>query len=162
MEQPTASGHEPTIPNTTSRSSAKAPRGLNPWLTGLVGLAVGLVAGLAIGVMPQTATTAESSERLITGAVEECGLSEAVGVTVMDEGRSVTLQTEGKETYGAAYDEVVCVLDGLDMPESVKSRMTSTRSLDGMQEGTWPGYAATWNYHPDDGLHIIVEGEEQP
>lgn len=80
----------------------------------------------------------------------------------MDEGRSVTLQTEGKETYGAAYDEVVCVLDGLDMPESVKSRMTSTRSLDGMQEATWPGYAATWNYHPDDGLHIIVEGAEQP
>jgi hypothetical protein len=58
----------------------------------------------------------------------------------------------GTETF----DGVLCVLDELDAPQSLVSRMESTRALDGMQSATWSSYEVTWTYHPDDGLDLII------
>ena len=49
------------------------------------------------------------------------------------------------------------VLVALDTPDSVVNRMSNTRALDGMQEATWGDFEATWTYHPDDGLDLIIE-----
>ncbi|WP_269142641.1 hypothetical protein [Georgenia yuyongxinii] len=35
--------------------------------------------------------------------------------------------------------------------------MTSTRALDGRQTAEWDGVVATWSFHPDDGLDVILE-----
>ena len=143
-----------------------APKYKNPWLVGVAGLAVGIVAGLSIGLTANTvseaASSADSSSEAISNAVLNCALTNSNGATVMDGGNSVELQTSGKQTLGAAYEDVVCVLDELKMPESAKARMGTTRSLDGRQETTWSGYSASWGYHPDNGLNIIVENQEQP
>lgn len=54
---------------------------------------------------------------------------------------------------------VSCVHDKLDIPDSVESRMMSTRALDGTQEATHAGIRMTWNYHPSSGLGVIYERE---
>ena len=32
----------------------------------------------------------------------------------------------------------------------------STRALDGRQSATWAQFEASWTYHPDDGLDVLV------
>lgn len=39
----------------------------------------------------------------------------------------------------------------------VLDKMGATRSLDGRQADDWNGIGASWSYHPDDGLHVILE-----
>lgn len=153
--EPSTTGAHAGVPN-------KVPKHPSPWLVGAGGLVVGLAIGVAIGFSTTAAPAADSSSEAISNAVQACGLVDTVGVTVMDGGNSVTLETAGNDTKGAPYSDVVCVLDALEIPESVKSRMASTRSLDGMQDATWSGYAASWNYHPDNGMNLIVESREQP
>ena len=93
-------------------------------------------------------------------AVDDCkqlGLSSPY-VTVHDEGRSLTVDQEGEdETSGASIDELVCVLAAAGVPDSVVARMEVTRALDGMQTAEWDGITATWTYHPDSGMNLILE-----
>ena len=53
------------------------------------------------------------------------------------------------------------MLTQLEIPSSVVSRIDATRALDGMQNTTWSAgdeeWSATWNYHPDSGMTLIVE-----
>ncbi len=91
----------------------------------------------------------------ITTALYECGTDAEPG----DGGTSVVLDMRG-EDYGTGdltITNVMCVLDALEVPDSVKSEMQSTRALDGRQTGSWAGIDATWSYHPDSGLDVIVE-----
>lgn len=163
MQEQAATEAEPSTTGAHAGAPNRVPKRPSPWLVGAGGLVVGIAIGVVIGFSAGPAPAADSSSsEAITNAVHGCELVDTVGVTVMDGGESVTLETAGNDTKGAPYSDVVCVLDALEMPESVKSRMASTRSLDGMQDVTWPGYAASWNYHPDNGLNIIVETQEQP
>ncbi|WP_460391835.1 hypothetical protein [Actinophytocola sediminis] len=75
-----------------------------------------------------------------------------------DGGTTLVLDMEGEE-YGsgtATFDDVTCVLVALDVPTSVTSRMNGTRALDGMQDAEWDGIEASWTYHPDAGLDVIL------
>lgn len=47
----------------------------------------------------------------------------------------------------------------LEAPEHVVRTMDQTRALDGMREATWNNILATWTYHPDAGLDIILSYE---
>lgn len=78
--------------------------------------------------------------------------------TLADENKTLLIDMEGVE-YGsgeATIDDIVCVLAELDAPQSIMARMESTRALDGMQTADWSGFEATWTYHPDDGLDLIL------
>ncbi len=101
------------------------------------------------------------SARLITGAVATCDVADSLGVNVMDEGASLQLSTTGKESSGASYTEVICVLEELDVPDSVVARFGTTRALDGQQTADWNGFSASWGYHPDTGLDVVVEPRPQ-
>lgn len=81
---------------------------------------------------------------------------------VSEDHRTVVLDT-GLTFEGWGLTVVDCVLDGLGMPDGDRARMNATRALDGMQEATWSppdydnqSYAASWTYHPDDGLNLIL------
>jgi hypothetical protein len=78
---------------------------------------------------------------------------------VGDDGSSLELDMEGDDLGSGdlTYTEVACVLNDLDVPDSVVSKMDSTRSLDGRVTEDWNGIEATWTYHPDDGLDVILE-----
>ena len=34
--------------------------------------------------------------------------------------------------------------------------LAASRALDGTQEQSWGDYSASWTYHPDDGLNIVI------
>lgn len=144
------------------------------WIFGGAGLAAGLLLGVVIGAgasSPVTPTAFDSTMGAdsssadvgfgstdIEEAVADCGLTDAVGISVGDEGRSVAIQTTGEEnTYGADIFELSCVLRGLDASDSIVARMDNTRALDGRQSGSWDDFEASWGYHPDDGVNLVIE-----
>lgn len=73
-------------------------------------------------------------------------------VDVMDDEGRQAMRDLGIGTFG----DVTCLLGMLDAPSGVESRMENTRALDGTQESEWGDYSASWTYHPDDGLNLIV------
>jgi hypothetical protein len=75
---------------------------------------------------------------------------------VGDEGRSVSIDGAGLAS-GPPIETVACVLRQIDVPDSVISRMDNTRALDGTQTAEWDDYWASWTYHPDDGLNVVIE-----
>jgi len=38
--------------------------------------------------------------------------------------------------------------------------MERTRALDGTQSDTWDGLQASWSYHPDSGINLLIEKAE--
>ena len=105
-----------------------------------------LDAAAAVGLRPQTA---------IEKAAATCGL-----FNVEDNGHSITLDTKGEEdATGDAMFSVGCVVNELSMPDYIVQKVDHTRALDGMQSDTWDGYTATWTYHPDNGLLLIIESK---
>jgi hypothetical protein len=144
------------------------------WIFGGTGVIAGLLLGVVVGAGASTPVTPAASGSDITpdagnaevgfgstdieSAVEDCGLTDAVGITIGDEGHSVSIQTIGEDnSYGADVSEMACVLQGLDASDSVIARMDSTRALDGRQTGTWDDFEASWGYHPDDGINLVIE-----
>lgn len=70
-----------------------------------------------------------------------------------------TLLFDGVGLYGSADDfaDVACVLVSLDTPQSVINKMDRTNSLAGVVEADWGNIHASWTYHPDDGMSLILE-----
>lgn len=124
---------------------------------GLGGLVIGLVVGLLLGAVSGAVAGSLSASNGIAGSVKTCLAEDVEGVTVMDKGRSLEMSTSGNDSTGTTITTVVCILTELEAPESLYSRIESTRALDGTQEASWDGYWASWTYHPDNGLNIIVE-----
>ena len=122
-----------------------------------------LVAALLVlaGCASTTTTATADSEpdgTRIEQVVDLCGSEFSVaGVRVGDAGTSLFIDGEGEESRGASIDMTVCILLGMGVPDSVLTRMDHTRALDGMQEGVWEDWQASWTYHPNNGLDIIIE-----
>lgn len=53
----------------------------------------------------------------------------------------------GNTLAGVAFSAAECVLDALDAPGSVASRMGSSTALSGPGEATWDGYTASWSFN---------------
>lgn len=98
----------------------------------------------------------------ISQAVKSCELEANRSVTVGDAGKSLTIDGLSQETrVGLATARMGCLFAALGTPDAVLSQMTATRALDGRQEATWTtnegaALKASWTYHPDDGLDVIV------
>lgn len=74
-----------------------------------------------------------------------------------DAGYSITLKGQPQHNQrGLPIGDIACILKGLNIPDSVVSQMDSTRALDGMQKATWDKIQASWTYHPDNGLRVIL------
>lgn len=61
---------------------------------------------------------------------------------------------------GDDFDALEDLLDELGFSPAVIDRMGNTRALDGTQSAEAPHVVATWTYHPDDGLNIVLERTE--
>lgn len=108
----------------------------------------------------QTASPTTSSpppESVILRASHSCHLDGSAYATLGDGGYTITMkgQPDGKTT-GLDVTDMACVLRAVSVPDSVVSQMDSTRALDGMQKASWDKFAASWTYHPDNGLRIIL------
>ena len=69
----------------------------------------------------------------------------------------MNLDGSGKEDWGKAdTSALACVLAELKTPQAVIAHMDSTNALAGRQEDTWADFTASWTYHPDNGIDLII------
>lgn len=75
-----------------------------------------------------------------------------------DGGRTLYLDMKGKEpgTGTLSWQHVQCYLEALEAPEYIVRQMQSTRALDGRQSDTWGSFEASWTYHPNHGLDVLI------
>lgn len=75
-----------------------------------------------------------------------------------DGDRTLEIDVAGKEPNSgtATLKGFYCTLDLLKTPRSVVAKMESTSARDGMQSATWGAFEASWTYHPDDGVNVII------
>ncbi|WP_033104840.1 hypothetical protein [Microbacterium profundi] len=127
-------------------------------VAGTIGAAVGATLTIGIVLLPIVVPELPqiSAGSPFTIAIDECGAS-GTYVLLLDDGTALEMSTAGEETPGAEYEDVACILNELGMSETILSRIGTTRAMDGRQEGSWDGYVASWTYHPDDGLSILIE-----
>jgi hypothetical protein len=130
-------------------------------LGGALGFGLAKVDWPAASAQAATATPSPSASPVlpIKDAMSRCGVSSSSYFSVGDGGTSLTVESGGK-SYGASMTDTYCVLHRLQAPDSMISRMGQTRALDGRQSATWKGYSASWGYHPDSGMNLVVESSD--
>lgn len=177
-EQPNPQAPQfPPFTQGEARNSGPGPSGpgqrRKPLPRGLVYVGSGLVLGLLLGIAGTTVVTAAVNDasakaaaeaeankpRPLPEAVDKCKLNdEKTSAKLGDDGRSLTLDSKGKEDYsGLSMTQVDCVLKALKMPDSISDQMGHTRALDGTQRDSWASFSVSWNYHPDNGLNVILK-----
>lgn len=121
----------------------------------------GLVAALVIGgvLVVGAAITLLLPDSRFSSAVSECDLDTGVYV-LADDGQGLYLGGHGEESWGMSYGDISCVIDFLDVPMSVQTRMENTNSLMGIQEASFNGIKVQWFYHPNYGFDLYFEIEE--
>ena len=75
-----------------------------------------------------------------------------------DADRTLVIDTAGEDhgTGSDTVDGLVCTLGELSTPQAVIAQLEHTRALDGMQTAKWDRFGASWTYHPDDGVDVII------
>ncbi|HEX9089781.1 MAG TPA: hypothetical protein VF867_19975 [Arthrobacter sp.] len=127
----------------------------------------GGAAGASESKTPAAATSSASAESLIQKGVRSCKLDTSANsayATVGDAGYTVTLKGEPADpnyanitkVTGLSARDMACVLLAAAVPDSVVSQIDATRALDGMQRASWDKMAASWTYHPKNGLNLIL------
>jgi hypothetical protein len=89
-------------------------------------------------------------------ALEACVIFDDEYIYVADDGNTLLMDGEGEETWGASSSDIWCVLDELNVPDSVVAKMEGTNSLQGVVSDSWDGIEAEWTYHPDDGFDVVL------
>jgi hypothetical protein len=135
-------------------------------LTTTIALAT-LIIGIAIGSSGDTPTptTPAVIDTDMNGlsltrldAAKDLCASVSAHVVIGDNGMTMTVdRVAAEDNPGAHIEQLDCILAALDTPHAVIFHMDSTRALDGMQADEWDGFHATWTYHPDDGINLIIE-----
>lgn len=91
-------------------------------------------------------------------AYYSCAYKE-LGANLNSGGRTLVLS--GALTwFGLDYDQLQCVFSKSKFPSWLIEEISMTRAIDGLQKGTYKykgvTYVATWTYHPDDGLNLVL------
>jgi hypothetical protein len=124
-------------------------------------VALGILAGAVVFLaLIAVVVTSLGKGEVLEDAVAACDLESNSYAQIGDDGDSLLLDMEGEgDSDGLTFSYVMCVLEALEMPDSVENRMGQTTSMDGMQDASWESIHASWKYHPDDGLDVILERE---
>lgn len=111
-----------------------------------------------VGVVFALAGCSAAPFTLFEDAAKACGGS---GITVADEGETLTLDMMGDEDWdGASLSEVECVFDNLEIPTYVIDTIYNTNALAGRQSDSYMTsdnsfIEVSWSYHPDNGLDAV-------
>jgi hypothetical protein len=88
-------------------------------------------------------------------ANEACGYPPS-GVTVSDEGRTISIDGMGEEDYsGASYGDLICIIEAIETPDYIYNNIMATRALDGRQTQEFDGIEVSYSFHPDSGANIV-------
>ncbi|MDT0532305.1 hypothetical protein RM555_25215 [Micromonospora sp. DSM 115977] len=168
-DQPAASPH-PVMPtadttNQERETSQRLQMGRKQRRNLLAAAAIGIVVlltavgiGLAVsqGSGDSDGTPKAKEATFLEEAREGCGDSALPYAELGDEGRTLTLRSSGKEDAGLTWAQLECFWTALEVPDSIRAEIETTRALDGRQTGEWNGKRASWTYHPDNGLRMVV------
>jgi hypothetical protein len=91
----------------------------------------------------------------LESAKQACAPDSAYAV-IGDGGDSLVLRSEGRRASGLSAAELRCFMAELEVTDAIMNELGTTRALDGRQGADWDGYHATWTYHPDSGLAMVV------
>lgn len=128
----------------------------NSWRGGLSLLVIIGGAGVLIGGISERVSGTGGSE--FTTAQKDCDSNPPAGTTISDGGKTMIVNMQGTEdTSGMTADMTACVLRELHVSAAVSQHIETTRALDGRQSDRWAGYTASWTYHPDDGLDMVIQ-----
>lgn len=97
---------------------------------------------------------------VLENASDTCDLAFDLGFSLDEDGKSAYMDGKGEEDsylYTISTEDQVCILDELEAPTSVYSRISNTNSLMGVQEAEWDNIKIRWTYHPDNGLDISID-----
>lgn len=125
-------------------------RGLGMFAFGFV-LALVLAVG---GVMCLSYLRTVASDKL-AHSLDACSVNSPYARLASDN-TTLTLVAYGEGANGLSQTDFRCILDQIDTPSSVRERMLITRAVDGTQDDVWGTYRATWTYHPEDGLNVVL------
>lgn len=145
--------HGPVPPAAHPTPPAARPSRSTPLMLG-IGAVIGLFFGIG-GTL--TAGSLDFSGSPFEAALDACGMEDGPTSRIGDGGASLNLDHQGEDdTRGIGLIDLNCVLDELEAPDSVVSQMEQTRALDGRQSAEWDGIEASWSYHPDTGLDVLL------
>jgi hypothetical protein len=131
-----------------------------------VGLALGATltgsgGGDAVAAADSEPSPTPSVDTRLSQAYTAC-VGSGDGFELADGDTTLVIDTKGDDDYaGVDYSTLACALDELGTPTRVVTAIESTRALDGRQSDSWDGFAASWSYHPDTGMDLIVSFDEQ-
>jgi len=97
---------------------------------------------------------------VLENAAESCSVVYDLGFSIDEDGKSAYMDGKGEEEaylYTMSTEDQVCILDELEAPTSVYSRISNTNSLMGVQDAEWDNITVRWTYHPDNGLDISID-----
>jgi hypothetical protein len=129
---------------------------MTPSLRRLPLIAAGVAAAVALVATNEPGQISLATTAPLAGAVRACNLGSSPYVDVLDSDHTLTIHGDGDEATGLHMDSIGCLLGEVDVTGAVVERMDRTRALDGMQDATWGDYSASWTYHPDDGLNVVI------
>jgi hypothetical protein len=115
-----------------------------------------LAAVLLSGCSQVTDMLGNIGETKLQTAMKSCAGTYSGYIDVLDNGKTLSIDGEGKEDQGAPIEELVCVLNAIPVPSYIMQRMDKTRALDGMQREVFDTFDVSWSYHPDNGLDIVI------
>ncbi|MGP0224071.1 hypothetical protein [Paenarthrobacter sp. NCHU4564] len=121
----------------------------------------------ASAIQTSAVTSSASGEPRIQQAYHSCQLDRSTYsafAILGDDGHTITLKGEPEDpnwvnitkVTGLSAKQMACVLTAVSVPDSVLSEIDATRALDGMQRSTWNKISASWTYHPDHGLRLVL------
>lgn len=129
-------------------------------LVGIIVVAIAAMNGGSSGNAAEAAgPAAETAPSLsvLEQAVRTCTLSTTDSVVVGDEGMTVTVDGRGDEDpEGASISDTFCLLDATEVSTAAMAQIEGTTSLQGRQSASWGDVDASWTYHPDNGLDLIL------
>ena len=122
---------------------------------------IGIAVGLAFNgdrerPAPSSNDRSDADTTALIEARDICA-PDSPDITIGDDGHTLLISRAGaEEAPGADISEVACIFAEIEIPDSVTSRIESTRALDGTQEAEFSDFSAFWTYHPDDGLNMTI------
>lgn len=146
--------HGPLLPPDHHR-----PHGRGPVILAVAaGAAVVAVAAVVMILAARDGARSPADPPTALEAAKQQCAEHSPDVRIGDDGASMDIsRAAAEEDPGATADHVFCILNELDIPDAVVSHIESTRALDGSQDAEWDRFTASWTYHPDDGLNIILQ-----
>lgn len=73
-----------------------------------------------------------------------------------DDDKTLSLSNVFLSEFGITESNWQCVVRVLKIPLFVTTQIAETRAIDGRQSATFGKITASWTYHPDQGLNIIL------